>query len=495
MGRAHKGRTGDPQHEPDGDAETRDISERVAAVVLAFHALRDGRPAEDPPPRIAPPPDASDVAQPPAGAPAGPPLPRRLRGSAAIGPLAPPVDGATSWRTGRPGPGASALDGTPAPPGVMSPANGNGVSPGPVSPWPVSPGAVSGGTVSPESSAPERPAERSAVVTSLDAALFHLAALAVAVWAFVAPWLSVLVVAATTTAVVAVGLARDRPDPRTFARRAGRRVVTWLRPRSLVWVPVLMARVVILSVVLPFAVGAGRWLVEHGSEGAMAAGRAAAWHHGFRVAAAGVCFLLVTGSGEAHDRRARALRSRLQPLGTVGIASLTVAALTVVLGLPLVGPRVGGGPSGADGLAWVPPTLRDEVDRVRDAMVRAELHAASVCLSESQGSRWDFTYTSGNALSAPDVATLHTERADPAAADVATLVVGVHNQLAPWVEEIEVVADGTSVARLERQTLPTARPVAHTPVGAAVTGADLLRDGTSGFDRRVALRCSAGAVL
>ena len=491
MGRAHKGRTGDPQHEPDGDAETRDISERVAAVVLAFHALRDGRPAEDPPPTIAPPPDASAVTEPPGGAPAGPPLPRRVRGTAAIGPLASPGDGAPSWRTGRPGLGAPALDGTPAVPGAMSPANGNGASS-----RAVSPGAALPGAASPASSVPERPAERSTVVTSVDAALLHLAALAVAVWAFVAPWVSVLVVAAAATAVVAVGLARDRPDPRTFARRAGRRVVNWLRPRSLVWVPVLMARLAILSVVLPFALGAGRWLLEHGSEGAMAAGRAAAWHHGFRVAAAGVCFLLVTGSGEAHDRRVRALRSRLQPLGRVGTGSLAVAAVTVVLGVPLLGPRVdGGGPSGADGLAWVPPTLRDEVDRVRDAMVRAELHAASACLSESQNSRWDFTYTSGNPAAAPDVATLHTERADPAAADVATVVVAVHNQLAPWVEEIEVVADGTAVARLERETLSTAWPVAHTPVGAAVTGADLLRDGTSGFDRRVALRCSAGAVL
>jgi hypothetical protein len=340
------------------------------------------------------------------------------------------------------------------------------------------------------------PGERTAAVSALDGALLDLAALVVAVGAFVAPWAWLATVAGATAAVAVATLARDRPEPRTVARRAGRRVAAWLRPRSLIWLPVLTARVVIVSVLLPFAVGAGRWLFEHGSEGAVAAGRAAAWHHGFRMAAAGVCFLLVAGSGATHDRRALALRRRLQPLPTTGVAALAVAALTLVVWVPLFGPRAGGGRlAGPDDLAWVPAVLRDELDRVRDAMVRAELHAATACLSERQNTPWAYTYTNGNPHGEQDVATLRTKEADPAPGDVATAVIAVHNQLATWVDDIEVVAGDASMARVERWRLPTAAPAAHAPVAAAAIGSDLMREGVAGFDRGVALRCSAGPVL
>jgi hypothetical protein len=340
------------------------------------------------------------------------------------------------------------------------------------------------------------PGERTAAVSALDGALLDLAALVVAVGAFVAPWAWLATVAGATAAVAVATLARDGPEPRTVARRAGRRVAAWLRPRSLIWLPVLTARVVIVSVLLPFAVGAGRWLFEHGSDGAVAAGRAAAWQHGFRMAAAGVCFLLVAGSGAAHDLRALALRRRLQPLPTTGVAALGVAAVALVVWVPLLGPRADGGRlAGPDDLAWVPAVLRDEVDRVRDAMVRAELHTATACLSERQNTSWAYTYTNGNPHGEQDVATLRTEEADPAPGDVATAVIAVHNQLATWVDDIEVVAGDASMARVERWRLPTAAPAAHAPVAAAFIGSDLMREGVAGFDRGVALRCSAGPVL
>jgi hypothetical protein len=487
----------------------------VAAVVRAFHALRQGRPLPDPPPTIMPPGRAPDVAQPPAGARTGPPLPRRVKGARAMRPLGRAGDAAPSRRVGGPGIGAPSANGNGAPLAVASPANGNRVPPAVA--WPAngnrvppavaSPGAsgrvpASGQAPAATRARPEpadpvsRPAERTPAVSALDGALLDLAALTVAVGAFVAPWAWLVTVAAATLAGAVAVLARDGPGPRTLARRAGRRVVAWLRPRSLVWLPVLMARVAIVSVLLPSAVGAGRWLVEHGSEGAVAAGRAAGWHHGFRVAAAAVCFLLVTGSGAAHDRRALELRRRLQPLGTAAVVSLAVAASALVVWVPLLGPRVGGvRPAGADDLAWAPPALHDEVDRVRDAIVRAELHAATVCLSERQDTSWDSTYTDGNPPGERDVATLRTEQTDPAPGEVATAVVAVHNQLAAWVEDIEVVAGEASVARVERWRLPTAAPAAHAPVGAATVGSNLIRDGVAGFDRGVALRCSAGPVL
>ena len=118
-----------------------------------------------------------------------------------------------------------------------------------------------------------------------------------------------------------------------------------------------------------------------------------------------------------------------------------------------------------------------------------------MCLSKRQVTRWNSTYTSGNSAEERDVATLRTEDADPGPGEVATAVVAVHNQLAPWVEDIEVVAGDASVARIERRRLPTAAPADAIPLSAATAGTNLLTDGLGSFDRGVALRCSAGAVL
>src|SRR4029453_17052954 len=73
MSGAHQGRLGDPQHEPDEAADprdmpdeaadARDMAERVAAVVRAFHAMREGRHLPDPLPTIAPPARTPGVAQ------------------------------------------------------------------------------------------------------------------------------------------------------------------------------------------------------------------------------------------------------------------------------------------------------------------------------------------------------------------------------------------------------------------------------------------------
>jgi hypothetical protein len=58
-----------------------DVSERVAAVVRAFKALREGRRLPDLTPTITPP-LRTGLAPPSDGAPTGPPLPRRVPGAA-----------------------------------------------------------------------------------------------------------------------------------------------------------------------------------------------------------------------------------------------------------------------------------------------------------------------------------------------------------------------------------------------------------------------------
>ena len=76
---------------------------------------------------------------------------------------------------------------------------------------------------------------------------------------------------------------------------------------------------------------------------------------------------------------------------------------------------------------------------------------------------------------------------------LATAAAAIHNQVAPWVESIEIEVDGDTVVALDRGALPGGRPLVDPDhlVAAADAGDDLLPEGTEGFDRAVALSCSA----
>jgi polyhydroxybutyrate depolymerase len=128
MGGPHQGRPGDSQHEPDEvAAESPEISERWAAVVQAYQALRERRHLPDAAPAMTPP-DGAGPAPPPAGAPAGPPLPRRVRGA---GGWPHRREGnAASWRVGAPGAGAPSANGLQVPPAVAAPGIRDEVAPG-----------------------------------------------------------------------------------------------------------------------------------------------------------------------------------------------------------------------------------------------------------------------------------------------------------------------------------------------------------------------------
>ena len=69
-------------------------------------------------------------------------------------------------------------------------------------------------------------------------------------------------------------------------RAAGRRCLSWLRPRSVLWLPVLVARTVLLAIALPALLWAFRWLVVEGTHGLVAAARTGVWSDGFRAASA-----------------------------------------------------------------------------------------------------------------------------------------------------------------------------------------------------------------
>ncbi|MFS8584415.1 MAG: hypothetical protein FWJ72_04960 [Acidimicrobiia bacterium] len=335
-------------------------------------------------------------------------------------------------------------------------------------------------------------------VGAVDRYLLDLGAVALATGALVTPWVWMAVVAvATGLAMAHRGAAAAGAGPRALAGRLVRWVVGWLRPRTAVWAAVLAVRVAVLAVLVPGLVGAAWWAAREGIDGTLLAARLAVWRHGFRVGAAVICYLLVAGVGDAHERRAAALRAAARRAGTPATVAAAVGTALAASLVVVVAPRADAGRlAGDDGLGWLPPRLRDEADRVRDDVVAAELHAASGCLADRQGVTWDTDYTAGNPIGTTDVARLVAVEGLPTPGQVATAVAALHNQLAPWVEQVHVVAGDVRLAVVHRSDLPSGEPLVDPDrlPDAASTGAELLADGAADFDRTTALTC-AGAPL
>lgn len=328
--------------------------------------------------------------------------------------------------------------------------------------------------------------------------LLELLAVGGASVAFVAPSVSLMSVAAGCVVGGTVAFVASGHPARTLPRRVVRRTVALLHPRSSLWAPVLLARTVLAAVVLPAGVAAAAWIIDEGTSGSMAAVRAGAWTNGFRVAAALVCFMLLTSVGDGRHRRAVAVRRWAMPAtdGTLVLLAITCCA-AAALAIGAVPHPTDPLASRADGLGWLPPGARADADRVRDDIVTNELAALASCLSTQTGIVWQTSYSSENAVGAPDVARLDAppESASGVARDLPTVIVAAHNQLAPWVETIEVQLPGGRLVRTDRGSLPRGRPLtdADLLVAATSTGSQWL-SGES-VDRAVALRCSAGPVI
>jgi hypothetical protein len=330
-----------------------------------------------------------------------------------------------------------------------------------------------------------------------DRALLHVLALTVASGALVVPIVWPVAVALGTLAGAAVRSAADHgPAPLPLLRRAGRRGLSWLRPRSVLWLPVLTARTVLVAVAVPALLWAARWLVVEGTDGLVAAARTGVWSDGFRVVSGVVCFMLVTGVGDARHRRAAQLRRLLDRRGPTAAVVLASAALAIAAAVVGVAPRLpAGGVTGTDGLAWVPGRLHGTVDGFRDDIAVAEIQAASECLSGHQGLHWRPGYTRANGSADEDVARLTADVSGgvPTDADLATAALALHDLLAPWVDTIVLGSGEAPVLVLARQDVDAARPVtdASDLVGAAATGRDAIERGADGADRGVALDCAS----
>jgi hypothetical protein len=426
------------------------------------------------------------------------------------------VDGVGAARTA-PGPGL----GVPASEHRRHrPSTGGAYPPPPVAWGPSGPGAPTTGSdrvprpgvaTAPDGRAgaePDRPGPEGAVdelaagpsrtgwARRVEAGFPDLLAAAVASGALVAPWLWLAFVIGLCLAIGVLAAGMAGVGVTRLPLHALRRLVSLLRPRSLLWAPVLTARTILLAVVLPGAVAAAAWTLDEGALGAPAAARAGVWTHGFRVAAALVCFMLVGGVGPGRSRRAAAVRRGTARLTDRRVAVAAVACVTIVVFVVAAAPRASGGRlSGADGLGWLPPGSRPAADRLRDRIVVTELEAVASCLTARQPAGWTTSYTVGNSLDDPDTAELILARGRPDPGDVVTAAAAAHNQLAPWVEAIDMRWAGAARVRIDRERLAHDRPVidASSLAAASSTGRGLLEDGA--LDRRTVLRCSAGPVL
>lgn len=334
--------------------------------------------------------------------------------------------------------------------------------------------------------------------------LSDVLALAGASGALIVPWLWLIAVAASCLVIGAVRSVAAARRSVAFGivvlpGRAVRRVARLLRPRSLGRLPLITLRTILAAVVLPAAVAAAVWVVDHGSDGVVAAARLAAWQSGFRVLAAVLCLMMLAGVGETRARRAARLRRATASWPDAGVVAFAAGALALAVAVVAAGPRVSGGIlSGDDGLGWVPARFRPAVDGVRDDVVAAELRALRSCLTEHQEMAWSVDYTADNPIDAPDVARLSLGNGDePGPAALVTAALAADNQLAPWVEVVEIAVGDAVVLELDREALRHhgVRIDPATLGPGIVTGGGVAVAGAAGVDRRVALVCSAGPAL
>jgi hypothetical protein len=333
--------------------------------------------------------------------------------------------------------------------------------------------------------------------------LSDVLALAAASGALVAPWVWLMAVAGLC---LATGAIRSVAASRSVGLgivllpgRAARRVLRLLRPRSLLRLPAVTIRTFLVAVVLPAAVAATVWVVDRGADGVWAAARLAVWQSGLRVLAAVLCLMMLAGVGDARAQRAARLRRATASWPDAGVVALASGALALAVAVVAVGPRASGGIlTGDDGLAWVPAGLRPAVDGVRDEVVTAELRALGSCLTDHQETMWSVDYTVDNPADAPDVARLSARRGDePGSAALVTAALAADNQLAAWVEVVEIAIGDAVVLELDRRELGhhgvRVDPATLNP--GVVIGGGVAVAGGEGVDKRAALVCSAGPVL
>ena len=295
--------------------------------------------------------------------------------------------------------------------------------------------------------APVPPPARSDSGRRLESYLLTILGIAGALPALRLPVAWFVVCAVTSIALSAAAVAPDRTATKGSAdlvvvptRAIGRLLHGCINPLN--WLKALLCILasIVVGTLAAAVIAAARWIVVEGPDGILAAIRMGVWSRAPAYAAVFACYLLLSGVGRTHERRAVSLHRHTRVLPEVVLAGITFLLVAAAILLALAGPKVDVGfVRGSDGLGWVPPGLRTSVDGLRDDVVEAELDGITQCLSGDQAGLWTYRNTAGNPSGDADVATL---TADPARAPgqpalVAAALVA-HNHLAPWVEAIEI---------------------------------------------------------
>ena len=364
----------------------------------------------------------------------------------------------------------------------------------------------SGQRIAPARVASAKGASRSDSGRRLDTHLLTILAVAFALPALRLPVAWLAVCAVTAIVVTAVDPARGRASQKGSAdlvvvpaRVAGQLLRGCINPLN--WLKLLLGALASLAAgaLAGAAIAAARWIAIEGPDGILAATRMGAWAHAATYSAVFACYLLLSGVGRTHERRAVALFRHTRRFPEVALAGITVVLVIAGVVLAAAGPRTGGGLVGSsDGLGWVPPGLRTVADGLRDDVVKAELDGITECLSGEQAGLWSYRYTADNALGDADVARL---TADPARAPdpraLAAAALAAHNHLAPWVEAIEVAVGDEVVLVINRRGLATDEPLTDaSALGPHTIGApEWLSTVAPAVDRGAVLTCSARTPL
>jgi hypothetical protein len=336
----------------------------------------------------------------------------------------------------------------------------------------------------------------------LEGHLLTILALAASAPAVQAPalWVAVCAIAA----LVMLGIGSVRGQVRTTGsadvvvvpgRVAGRLVLGVVNPVN--WLKVILGALAALAfgVVGSAAVAAVRWLLQHGTEGILAAARTGAWAHALTWAAVFACVVLVRGVGQTFQRRAAALRRVTRRLPEFAVAGFAVGALVLCAIVTVAGPGSDlAFLHASDGLGWVPSGLRGDVDALRDDAVHEEIDGVASCVTDAHRGAWTATYTDANPLAAPDVARFTADPSTaPDQATIAAVALAAHNHLAPWVETIEIAVGSDVVLSVDRSGLPRGVPLTDAAALRvhAVGAPAWLTTVAPTVDRGLVLTCSA----
>lgn len=220
----------------------------------------------------------------------------------------------------------------------------------------------------------------------------------------------------------------------------------------------LIALWLLISVLVPAALGGVFWLVSHGTDGALAAMRLAVFSHAPRVFAFIACVWLLSRAFGAMGERLRTASALLPEWGLTAVVA--AGSIWLVLCAVVFAPKIWWPSDSFRAFAQDLPTgLRDFAEGQRRAIVQAEARAVVDCMADRGRAGW----REPRAHLLDDGSILVGVRADrrdpPGRRSLATLLVALNNQLAPHGATVEIAPPHIRAATIRFRPEGAARPL------------------------------------